>query len=121
MRAAITSGCPSTTGRAPSPRSPSAWPTGRSRWNRSCSGAGRRALPHPDIRSPVEPQPVILITYATTEAAIRAALETIKSDGHIVGEPQMIRIEAVPLIGQEGGFGRDSSLREERSGDSTAS
>ena len=42
---------------------------------------------------PVEPQPVILITYETTEAAIREALETIKADGHIAGEPQMIRIE----------------------------
>jgi homoserine dehydrogenase len=41
----------------------------------------------------VEPQPVIMITYETTEAAIREALETIKADGHIVGEPQMIRIE----------------------------
>ena len=41
----------------------------------------------------VEPQPVIMITYETTEAAIREALDTIKADGHIVGEPQMIRIE----------------------------
>jgi homoserine dehydrogenase len=41
----------------------------------------------------VEPRPVILITYETTEAAIRKALDAIKSDGHIVGEPQMIRIE----------------------------
>ena len=41
----------------------------------------------------VEPQPVILITYETTEAAIREALETIKADGQITGEPQMIRIE----------------------------
>jgi homoserine dehydrogenase len=42
---------------------------------------------------PVEPQPVILITYETTEAAIREALESIKSDGHVAGDPQMIRIE----------------------------
>jgi homoserine dehydrogenase len=42
---------------------------------------------------PVEPQPVILITYATTETAMREALEAIKLDGHIVDEPQMIRIE----------------------------
>jgi homoserine dehydrogenase len=42
---------------------------------------------------PVAPQPVILITYETTEAAIREALAAIKADGHIVGEPQMIRIE----------------------------
>lgn len=40
-----------------------------------------------------EPQPVILITYETTEAAIRQALDAIERDGHIVGPPQMIRIE----------------------------
>ena len=40
-----------------------------------------------------KPQPVIMITYETTETAIREALETIKADGHIVGDPQMIRIE----------------------------
>ena len=39
------------------------------------------------------PAPVILITYETTEAAIRQALEAIKADGHVLGEPQMIRIE----------------------------
>ncbi len=42
---------------------------------------------------PVEPAPVIMITYDTTEAQIRTALETIKSDGHIADAPQMIRIE----------------------------
>jgi homoserine dehydrogenase len=42
---------------------------------------------------PVEPQPVILITYETTEGAIRQALDGIKGDGHIADEPQMIRIE----------------------------
>ena len=42
---------------------------------------------------PAAPAPVILITYETTEAAIRAALEGIKADGHIAREPQMIRIE----------------------------
>jgi len=42
---------------------------------------------------PVEPQPVIMITYETTEAAIREALDTIRADGHIAEEPQMIRIE----------------------------
>ncbi|WP_075215869.1 homoserine dehydrogenase [Mongoliimonas terrestris] len=41
----------------------------------------------------VEPQPVILITYATTEAAIRGALEAISSDGHIASTPRLIRIE----------------------------
>lgn len=39
------------------------------------------------------PQPVILVTHATTEAAIRQALEAIERDGHVVGRPQMIRIE----------------------------
>ncbi len=39
------------------------------------------------------PAPVILITYETTESAIRDALAAIKADGHVLGEPQMIRIE----------------------------
>jgi homoserine dehydrogenase len=37
--------------------------------------------------------PVILITYATTEAAIRRALEAVVRDGAIVETPQVIRIE----------------------------
>lgn len=37
--------------------------------------------------------PVVLITHATTEAAIRQALDEVMADGHIVGTPQMIRIE----------------------------
>ena len=37
--------------------------------------------------------PVILVTHDTTEAAIRAALEGLSRDGHLAGEPQMIRIE----------------------------
>jgi homoserine dehydrogenase len=56
----------------------------------------RRRAPRADAPGhlvPVEPQPVILITYETTETAIRAALQSIKADGHIVGDPQMIRIE----------------------------
>jgi homoserine dehydrogenase len=47
----------------------------------------------PEHLVPVEPQPVIMITYETTEAAIREALDTIRTDGHIAEEPQMIRIE----------------------------
>ncbi len=39
------------------------------------------------------PVPVVLITYATTEAAIRAAVEKIMADGHIAEAPQVIRIE----------------------------
>jgi homoserine dehydrogenase len=47
----------------------------------------------PDHPVPEAPQPVILITYETTETAIRKALEIIQADGHIASEPQMIRIE----------------------------
>lgn len=36
---------------------------------------------------------VILVTHTTTESAIRAALENIGADGHLVSRPQMIRIE----------------------------
>ena len=47
----------------------------------------------PGQAAPETPAPVILITYETTEAAIRQALEAIKADGHVLDEPQMIRIE----------------------------
>ena len=53
-------------------------------------GVNSAAPEHPQ---PGAPAPVILITYETTEAAIRKALEAIKADGHVLGEPQMIRIE----------------------------
>src|SRR5215831_7307503 len=39
------------------------------------------------------PVPVILITYATTEDAVRRALDKVESDGVIAGKPQLIRIE----------------------------
>jgi homoserine dehydrogenase len=39
------------------------------------------------------PVPVILITYATTEDAVRRALAAVKRDGVISGAPQVIRIE----------------------------
>ncbi|MTH98308.1 homoserine dehydrogenase [Roseibium sp. RKSG952] len=39
------------------------------------------------------PQPVILITYETTEVAVNRALETIISKGVVSGRPQLIRIE----------------------------
>ncbi|WNJ88110.1 homoserine dehydrogenase [Bosea sp. 685] len=39
------------------------------------------------------PVPVVLITYATSESAIRAALEKVSADGHIAEPPQVIRIE----------------------------
>ncbi|MCP8939139.1 homoserine dehydrogenase [Alsobacter sp. SYSU M60028] len=40
-----------------------------------------------------QPVPVVLITYATTEAAIRDALDAVLADGHISEPPQVIRIE----------------------------
>jgi homoserine dehydrogenase len=46
-----------------------------------------------DPKSPATPAPVILITYATTEDAVRRALTAIKTDGVIAGQPQVIRIE----------------------------
>lgn len=39
--------------------------------------------------------PVILITHDTTEAAVRKALDAVSRDGHLRGEPRMIRIEAL--------------------------
>ena len=42
---------------------------------------------------PAKPAPVILITYATTEDAVRRALKAIKKQGVIAGHPQVIRIE----------------------------
>jgi homoserine dehydrogenase len=56
----------------------------------------RRRAPRstaPDNPQPHEAQPVILITYATTEAAMKEALASILADGHIAHAPQMIRIE----------------------------
>ena len=47
----------------------------------------------PEQAASETPAPVILITYETTESAIRQSLEAIKADGHVLGEPQMIRIE----------------------------
>lgn len=44
-------------------------------------------------RPSAEPVAVVLITYATNEAALRAALDAIEADGHIDGVPQVIRIE----------------------------
>jgi homoserine dehydrogenase len=40
-----------------------------------------------------EPVPVILITYATSEDAVRKALAAVRRDGVISGQPQVIRIE----------------------------
>lgn len=38
---------------------------------------------------------VVIITHQTTERAVSEALEEIKQDGHIQGEPNMIRIECL--------------------------
>ena len=46
-----------------------------------------------DIRS--EQAPIILITHETTEHAIKTALDGVKEDGRLLGEPQMIRIEGL--------------------------
>ncbi len=40
-----------------------------------------------------EAQAVTIITYETTEAAVRSALERIESEGQISGKPNLIRIE----------------------------
>jgi homoserine dehydrogenase len=40
-----------------------------------------------------DPVPVILITYATTEDAVRKALAAVRRDRVISGQPQVIRIE----------------------------
>jgi homoserine dehydrogenase len=37
--------------------------------------------------------PVVLITHATTESALRSALEAVVKDGYVDGQPQTIRIE----------------------------
>jgi homoserine dehydrogenase len=58
----------------------------------------RRRAPRaeaPGQAVPAEPQPVIMITYETTERAIRAALEAIERDGHVAETPRMIRIETL--------------------------
>ncbi len=46
-----------------------------------------------DAKTVSGPVPVILITYATTEDAVRRALAAVKADQVISGEPQLIRIE----------------------------
>ena len=53
----------------------------------------RKPLGGDDPRRSDEPVPVILITYATTEDAVRRALAAIGRDKVISGKPQVIRIE----------------------------
>ncbi|WP_188409849.1 homoserine dehydrogenase [Agaricicola taiwanensis] len=45
------------------------------------------------FESPEGTVPVVLITHATTETAVRQVLDAVVADGHVIGEPQMIRIE----------------------------
>ncbi|ASY62862.1 Homoserine dehydrogenase [Sinorhizobium sojae CCBAU 05684] len=40
-----------------------------------------------------EPKTIILVTHATFEASVREAISSIKGEGYLVGEPQVIRIE----------------------------
>ncbi len=47
----------------------------------------------PGVSNGPETKSVLLITHQTTESAIREALVHIRSDGHIVGDPQLIRLE----------------------------
>jgi homoserine dehydrogenase len=54
---------------------------------------GRRPHGGDDPKRAGEPVPVILITYATTEDAVRRALAAVGRDKVISGKPQVIRIE----------------------------
>ena len=56
---------------------------------------GRDRRPHggEDPRSADKPAPVVLVTYATTEDAVRRALAAIEHDGVLAEKPQVIRIE----------------------------
>jgi homoserine dehydrogenase len=42
-----------------------------------------------------DPTPVVMITHRTREDLLRSALDLIVKDGHVMGAPQMIRIEAL--------------------------
>ncbi len=55
----------------------------------------RRGRPHGGDRaeSAEDPAPVVLITYATNEDAVRRAIAAIEIDGVIASPPQVIRIE----------------------------
>ncbi|WP_183189408.1 homoserine dehydrogenase [Ancylobacter tetraedralis] len=55
----------------------------------------RRGRPHGGERaeSAEAPAPVVLVTYATTEDAVRRAIAAIEIDGVIASPPQVIRIE----------------------------
>ena len=80
-------------GQAPRRASRRAWQSRTFRSRASCRSV-RKAPPakDPHGRSGA-PVPLVLITYAATEAAIRAAVERIAGDGLIAEPPQVIRIE----------------------------
>ena len=44
------------------------------------------------------PQTVVLVTHATTEAAVRTAVAAIGGEGYVIGKPQVIRIERPKTI-----------------------
>ncbi|MCC7346442.1 MAG: ACT domain-containing protein, partial [Variibacter sp.] len=46
-----------------------------------------------DPASAATPVPVIMVTYATTEDAVRRALAAVEKAGVVAGRPQLIRIE----------------------------
>jgi homoserine dehydrogenase len=58
-------------------------------------------IQRPDLRvsepgvNGAEFRTVVVLTHSTLEQSVRDALSAIKSDGFIVGDPQMIRIEAL--------------------------
>jgi homoserine dehydrogenase len=56
-------------------------------------GKDRRPHGGEDPRTADKPAPVVLITYATTEDAVRRALAAIEADGVVAEKPQVIRIE----------------------------
>ncbi|MDI7863948.1 homoserine dehydrogenase [Rhizobiaceae bacterium n13] len=58
--------------------------------NISLESIVQRSATHLDT---TEPKTIILVTHATMEASIRKAVEAIKGEGYLLGEPQVIRIE----------------------------
>ncbi|WEZ83547.1 homoserine dehydrogenase [Rhizobium sp. 32-5/1] len=50
----------------------------------------QRSKTHTDTGAP---QTIILVTHATMEDSVRKAVASIKNEGYLVGEPQVIRIE----------------------------
>ncbi len=56
--------------------------------------ARRPSADAPGEAAPYEAQPVIMLTYQTTERAIRDALALVEADGHVSSPPRFIRIES---------------------------